>query len=51
MLSGDKLKSLRIINHKTQKQIAEWCNVSIRYVGMVEHGEEFRKRQIFLRIF
>lgn len=40
MLSGDKLKSLRIMYHKTQKEVAEWCNVSIRYIGMVEHGEE-----------
>lgn len=40
MLSGDKLKSLRIMYHKTQKDIADWCNVSSRYVGMVEHSEE-----------
>ena len=40
MLSGDKLKSLRIMYYKTQKDIADWCNVSTRYVGMVEHGEE-----------
>ena len=40
MLSGDKLKHLRILNRKTQKQIADWCNVSTRYVSMVEHGEE-----------
>ena len=40
MLSGEQLKFLRIYNGKTQKQVAEWCNVSIRYVGMVESNEE-----------
>ena len=40
MLSGEQLKFLRIYNGKTQKQIAEWCNVSSRYVGMVESNEE-----------
>ena len=40
MLSGEQLKFLRIYNGKTQKQVAEWCNISIRYVGMVENNEE-----------
>ena len=40
MLSGDKLKFLRYTMGKTQKEIAEWCNVSVRYIGMVEKGEE-----------
>ena len=40
MLSGEQLKFLRIYNGKTQKQIAEWCNISSRYVGMVESNEE-----------
>ena len=47
MLSGDKLKSLRIMYHKTQKEVAEWCNVSARYVGMVEHGEEFLSEETY----
>ena len=47
MLSGDKLKALRITNHKTQKQIAEWCNVSTRYVGMVEHCEEYLSEETY----
>ena len=47
MLSGDKLKSLRIMYHKTQKEVAEWCNVSVRYVGMVEHGEEFLSEETY----
>ena len=40
MLSGEQLKFLRIYNGKTQKQVAEWCNISIRYVGMNENNEE-----------
>ena len=40
MLSGDKLKFLRYTMGKTQKEVAEWCNVSVRYVGMVEKCEE-----------
>lgn len=40
MLSGEQLKFLRIYNGVTQKKLAEWCNISIRYVGMVENNEE-----------
>ena len=40
MLSGEQLKFLRVYNGVTQKKLAEWCNVSIRYVGMVENNEE-----------
>ena len=40
MLSGEQLKFLRVYNGVTQKKVAEWCNVSIRYVGMVENNEE-----------
>ena len=40
MLSGEQLKCLRIYNGVTQKKVAEWCNISIRYVGMVENNEE-----------
>ena len=40
MLSGEQLKFLRIYNGVTQKKVAEWCNISIRYVGMVEKCEE-----------
>lgn len=40
MLSGEQLKFLRIYNGVTQKKVAEWCNISIRYVGMVENNEE-----------
>ena len=40
MLSGEQLKFLRIYNGVTQKKVAEWCNISSRYVGMVESNEE-----------
>lgn len=40
MLSGDRLKFLRYTHKKTQKQVAEWCDVSERYIGMVEAGKE-----------
>ena len=40
MLSGEKLRDIRLLNHKTQQQVADWCNVSVRYVGMVEYGQE-----------
>ena len=47
MLSGDELKTLRIMYHKTEKEVADWCNVSTRYVGMVEHGEEFLSEETY----
>ena len=40
MLSCEQLKFLRVYNGITQKKVAEWCNISIRYVGMVENNEE-----------
>lgn len=47
MLSGDKLKFLRYTMNKTQKEVAEWCNVSIRYVGMVENNEEIPSEETY----
>ena len=47
MLSGDKLKFLRYTMGKTQKEVAEWCNVSIRYIGMVEKGEEILSEETY----
>ena len=40
MLSGEQLKFLRIYNGKTQQKVADWCNVSRRYIIMVEQNEE-----------
>ena len=50
MLSGDKIKFLRYTHNKTQKQVAEWCNVSVRYIGMVEKGEEIPSEETYKAI-
>ena len=47
MLSGDKLKFLRYTMGKTQKEVAEWCNISIRYVTMVENNEEILAEETY----
>lgn len=47
MLSGSKLKFLRYTHGKSQKDISEWCNISTRYVGMVESGEEIPTKQVY----
>lgn len=40
MLSGDKLKFLRIMHKKKVKEVAEWCNVSDRFIYMIEANQE-----------
>lgn len=40
MLSGDKLKFLRIMHEKKVKEVAEWCNVSDRFIYMIEANQE-----------
>ena len=47
MLSGDKLKFLRYTMGKTQKEVAEWCNETVRYIGMVEKGEEVLSEETY----
>lgn len=47
MLSGDKLKFLRYTHNVTQKKVADWCNVSIRYIGMIESGEEMPAQETY----
>ena len=47
MLSGDKLKFLRYTMGKTQQEVADWCNISKRYVGMVEKGEEILSEETY----
>lgn len=32
---------------KTQKEVAEWCNISIRYVTMVENNEEILAEETY----
>lgn len=39
MLSGEKLQFLRVTHGVTQRKMAEWCGVSIRFIGMVEHND------------
>ena len=40
MLDGTVLQRLRMRSGKTLVQVADWCNVSKRYIGMVESNEE-----------
>ena len=47
MLSGDKLKFLRYTHSKTQKQVADWCDVSERYIKMVESGQEIPSEETY----
>ena len=47
MLSADKLRFLRIENHVTQADMAEWCDISIRFVGMIEHGEDNPSEEVY----
>ena len=47
MLSGDRLKFLRYMHQKTQKDVADWCNVSTRYIGMVESGDEIPSKEVY----
>ena len=35
-----ELKDLRIEKKMTQKEVADWCNCTERYIGMVEAGKE-----------
>lgn len=39
MLSGEQLKFLRYYNGRTQKQIADWCGVTERYIKFIENNE------------
>ena len=49
MLSGEQLKFLRYYNGKTQQQVADWCNVSRRYIIMVEQNEkDYQRKHIML---
>ncbi|MCM1526694.1 MAG: helix-turn-helix domain-containing protein [Bacteroides sp.] len=47
MLSGDRLKFLRYMHNVTQKQVADFCNVSVRYINMVENGEENLSKETY----
>lgn len=47
MLSGDKLAFLRYTHGKTQQQIADWCDISLRYVKNIEHCEYIPSEEIY----
>lgn len=47
MLDGSKLKFLRYMHNITQDQMAEWCDISKRYVGMVEKNECVPAEEIY----
>ena len=47
MLSGEKLQFLRVTHKITQKQMAEWCGVSTRFVGMVEHNDRQPSPEVY----
>lgn len=50
MLSGDKIKFLRYTHNKTQKEVADWCNCTPRYIGMVEKGDEIPTEETYKAI-
>lgn len=47
MLDGTKLKLLRILHNKTQKQIASFCDITPRYVSGIERGEFIPSQEIY----
>ncbi len=40
MLDGTVLQRLRMRSGKTQQQVADWCNVSKRYIIYIEQNKE-----------
>lgn len=47
MLDGSKLKFLRYTKGRTQKQIADWCNVSLRYIKYIEANEMTPSEEVY----
>lgn len=47
MLSGEKLKFLRYMHGKTQQQIADYCDITVRYVKLIEHNEYHPSEEIY----
>ena len=47
MLSGEKLQFLRITHKITQRQMAEWCGVSPRFIGMIEHNDRQPSPEVY----
>ena len=47
MLDGGKLKFLRYMHGKTQKEVAEWCDVNLRFVKGVERNEYNPSQEVY----
>ena len=47
MLSGEKLQFLRITHKITQRQMSEWCGVSTRFIGMIEHNDRQPSPEVY----
>ena len=47
MLSGEKLKFLRYMHGKTQQQMANWCDITRRYVIMIEQNEYSPSEEVY----
>ena len=47
MLSGEKLQFLRITHKITQRQMAVWCGVSTRFIGMIEHNDRQPSPEVY----
>lgn len=47
MLSGEKLKFLRYTHGITQVKMSEWCDISERYVGMIEHNQFKPSKEVY----
>lgn len=47
MLSGEKLQFLRITHKITQRQMGEWCGVSTRFIGMIEHNDRQPSPEVY----
>ena len=48
MLSGDKLKFLRIFHNITQMKMAEYIGKSDRWVRKIESGDEIPTEEVYL---
>lgn len=48
MLSGDKLKFLRIFHGITQMKMAEYIGKSDRWVRKIESGDEIPTKEVYL---
>lgn len=47
MLDGTVLQRLRMRSGKTQQQVADWCNVSKRYIIYIEQNKEVPSEETY----